>query len=300
MKTLHLSLILLLLLFSQTLSQKTDSDRNQEAAERETISREKDWRFEMDDGQHLSLYHLRKKRAPDYTFQDSTETGLYKYFFNFWAPTVMTWNGEEDALAIQKIDDDCIGVLARGSYSSISYLDEDRPKAGVRLVFDGGDAWSTGNRRVEHILKWDENIHHEIESVEERDTCTYTVTSRTKYACKLAETRQDLASWEDEWYSPDSVTETRGWSLWDSGLMRLTFLLVLVFLAVSSFNILLNIVEHLAFLQKPGKRPIKKLFECSANEGESGELLRNDSWKTKWSISNLLKCLKLYSIKTDN
>ena len=240
--------------------QKTEYDESKEEIEAETIGREKECRFEMDDGQHLSLYHLRKKRAPDYTFRDSRETGLYKYFFNFWSPTVMTWNGEEDALAIQKIDDDCIGVLARGAYSSITYLDPNKPKKGVKLVFDGGDPCELGNRRVEHILKWDENIHHEIESVEETEACTYTVTSRTKYTCKFAENRQDLSGWEDDWYSPESVTESRGWSLWDSGFVRFIFFIILVFAIVNIYLFYKN-QRRDPFRNYSSVQPIKEKFK---------------------------------------
>lgn len=251
--------IILLALLCLTLSQKTSTDEVMEEMEKETISREKEWRFEMDDGQFLSLYHLRKKRAPDFVFKDSRETGLYSYFFNFWSPTIMTWNGEEDALAIQKVDGDCVAVLARGSYSSISYLDPNKPNRGVKLTYDGGDPCELGNRRVEHILKWDNNIHHEIESVEETEACTYTVTSRTKYTCKLAETRQDLSSWEDGWASPESVTERRGWSLWNSGIVKLIFFAALVFVIVNIYLFYKNQGRD-PFRNYSSVQPIKEKF----------------------------------------
>ena len=51
--------------------------------EKQTISHERECRFEMNDGQHLTLNHLIKKRAPDYIFKKTDETGLYTYYFNF-------------------------------------------------------------------------------------------------------------------------------------------------------------------------------------------------------------------------
>lgn len=151
-----------------------------EYIEAENIYDEQECRFEMDDGQFLTLNHMIKKRAPDYVFKKTKATGLYTYYFNFCSPTLMTCNGEEDALAIQKIGDDCTAVLARGAYDYIAYLDSDRPKKGVKLVYDGGDPCDIGNRRVEHILKCDEDIDFEIEDVEEIETCVYQATWRTK------------------------------------------------------------------------------------------------------------------------
>ncbi len=266
-----LKLIILLTLLSSTFTQKTSTDELAEELEGATADREKECRFEMDDGQHLSLYHLRKKRAPDYVFKHSKETGLYTYHFNFCSPTIMTWNGHEDALGIQKIDGDCVATLARGGYSSISYLDPGKPNKGVKLVYDGGDACELGNRRVEHILKWDDNIHHEIESVEETETCTYTVTARTKYTCKLAATRQDLSSWEDNWTTPDSVTERRGWSLWNSGIVKLIFCIALVFVVVNVYLFYKNQGRD-PFRNYSSVQPIKEKFRSFIRllKGSSG------------------------------
>ena len=93
----------------------------------------------------------------------------------------MTCNGEEDAMAIQKIEDDCISVLARGKASYIEYIDENSPRKGVILTFDGGDTCDYSNRKVRHVLKCDSEINYEIEDVEESEPCIYTVTWRTKY-----------------------------------------------------------------------------------------------------------------------
>ena len=147
------TIVVLLILAFLVTAQKTDEDKSKETIEKENIKAEKDCRFEMNDGQFLSLYHMKKKRAPDYIFKNEEETGLYTYYFNFCSPTIMTCNGEEDALAIQKVGDDCVGVLARGSAYKVDYLDEDQPNKGVKIVYDGGDACELGNRRVEHILK---------------------------------------------------------------------------------------------------------------------------------------------------
>lgn len=147
------TILVLLILASLVIGQKTEQDKSRESLESENIKAEKECRFEMNDGQYLSLYHMKKKRAPDYIFKNEQETGLYTYYFNFCSPTIMTCNGEEDALAIQKIGDDCIGVLARGAAYNVDYIDENKPNKGVKLVYDGGDACDLGNRRVEHILK---------------------------------------------------------------------------------------------------------------------------------------------------
>ena len=84
------------------LGQKTQEDLDKEYIEAENIYDEQECRFEMDDGQFLTLNHMIKKRAPDYIFKKTKATGLYTYYFNFCSPTIMTCNGEEDALAIAR------------------------------------------------------------------------------------------------------------------------------------------------------------------------------------------------------
>jgi hypothetical protein len=235
--------VILLLCLSIFIScQKTQEDIDREAIEQDNIYEEHECRFEMDDGQYLTLNHMKKKRAPDYMFKKTSETGLYTYYFNFCAPTIMTCNGEEDALAMQKIGDDCTAVLARGTYDYITYIDSDRPNKGVKLVYDGGDPCEYGNRRVEHVLKCDKNIDFEIEEVEETSTCVYTATWRTKSTCNFASTRQDMYSWEGQYTEEsESVTVNRDQSLWDSGIIRFIFFLLLIFLAVNIYLFYQNI-----------------------------------------------------------
>ena len=193
----------------------------------------------MNDGQFLTLNHMIKKRAPDYMFRQTKETGLYTYYFNFCSPTIMTCNGQEDALAIQKIGDECVAVLARGAFSRISYLDENVPHKGVQLVYEGGDPCDYGNRRVEHVLKCDENIDFEIEDVQETQTCVYTATWRTKHTCKLAQVRQDLYKYEDDYVksqtSVGTVVHNRKRSIWTKKFVRVIFFCVVLFLIINIY-----------------------------------------------------------------
>lgn len=135
----------------------------------------------MSDGQHLTLNPLRRKRAPDYLYKSSKSDGVYTYHFNLCAPAIMTCNGEEDAIALQRIGDDCQAILARGGPTEARYIQQDNPKKGVILRYDGGDACLANNRRVEFVLKCDHNVEFETEDVEETETCLYTFTIRTKY-----------------------------------------------------------------------------------------------------------------------
>ena len=82
----------------------------------------------------------------------------------------MTCNGEEDAIAIQKVGDECTAVLAKGGNIEHSYIDENSPKSGIKLRFGNGEACYGNEREVEFILKCDPNIDFETERVEETDT----------------------------------------------------------------------------------------------------------------------------------
>ena len=170
MKRVAFIFALVLIIFHLHHAQETEEDKMQDKIEKNNIISEKECRFVMSDGQHLTLNSMIKKRAPDYIFRKYHDKSRYTYYFNFCAPTIMTCNGEEDAMAIQKIEDDWISILARGKASYIEYIDETSPRKGVVLTFDGGDTCEYGNRKVKHVLKWDDEINYEIEGIEETET----------------------------------------------------------------------------------------------------------------------------------
>ena len=144
-------------------------------------------------------------------------------------------------MAIQKVEDDCISVLARGKASHIEYIDEANPRNGVALSFDGGDSWQFGNRKVKHILKWDDEVNYEIENVEEAESWLYIVTWRTKYTCHFSAKSQDLFAREREQQQIQSVVVNRDTSLWDNSIIRFVFFCVLAFILLNIYLFYQNI-----------------------------------------------------------
>ena len=187
----------------------------------------------MSDGQYLTLNSMIKKRAPDYTFRKYHDKSRYTYYFNFCSPTIMTCNGEEDAMAIQMIEGDCISVLARGKASYVEYIDETSPRKGVVVTFDGGDSCEYGYRKVKHILKWDKEIGYEIEDIDESDSCTYTVTWRTKYTCNFSAKSKDLYIREREEQEIQTIFINRNKSLWDNTIVKVVFFSIIAFLLLN-------------------------------------------------------------------
>ena len=78
-------LLVAFILIHTIYGQETRIDKEKEKLEEVAMEREHECRFEMSDGQHISLRHMKKKRAPDYIFEssDNNDDEDYTYYFNF-------------------------------------------------------------------------------------------------------------------------------------------------------------------------------------------------------------------------
>jgi hypothetical protein len=227
--------LIVLLAIQVSVSQKTWIDKEQEELEDNAIEREHECRFQMSDGQHLTLRNLRKRRAPDYVFKNSFEDQEYTYYYNVCGPTIMTCNGEEDAVAMQKIGPECSAILARGAPAKAEYIDEHSPQKGVKIRYEGGEICEIGERKVDFILKCDPNIELETESVEETETCMYTFTLRTKYTCDFYPTRQDMFNRETELDVEPTYVQRRNKSIWSKDIVKIMFFCILAFLILNMY-----------------------------------------------------------------
>lgn len=229
-------MLLAILAISITRTQETWEDEEKEALEKNAIAEEKNWRFEMPDGQHLTLNNLRKKRAPDYIFKKTSEEADYTYYFNICSPTIMTCNGEEDAIAMQKIGPEWTAILGRGRFTQANYIDDTQPCHGVKLRYEGGDLCSAGERKTEFILKCDDNIEFETESVEETETWLYTITIRTKYTCNFYPNQEALYARENELNTAtETYYSTRTHSIWSKKIVKILFFIIVAFVILNVY-----------------------------------------------------------------
>ena len=160
-----------------------------DVVERDNIRHEEFCWFRFNDGYHVSLKPLARRHPPDYIYVDSdpADEGRrryeYTYYFNICHPTIMTCNGEEDAMGVQKIGDECVAILGRGQYTGIEYMDKEN-RNGFKLTYKGGDKCGPVEREINHYFKCDPKITNDLEAVSEvPGTCSYNVMWRSRYAC---------------------------------------------------------------------------------------------------------------------
>lgn len=174
-------------------------EREQYESERRNIFKEKHCRFNIDHKYHVSLTKLVRHRPPDYIYQK--ENSADKYFFNMCHPTIMTCNGEEDALVAQFNEGECKKVLARGRQRYARFIEPTNRTRGFEIGYSGGDKCENGKEAsVKFVVNCDPAIENGVETLDvfSDDGCDYFFDIRTKQGCQVHESKAEVMKAEEE------------------------------------------------------------------------------------------------------